>query len=256
MEKRFFLNSIDYEDKNALSNLYDKIQLAEKISKTVYTNEFYPPSVWKSITSMSRSLGISVYTNGIFEDSDRRMIAFTAEEADSYPITLMKIENKSRFHELQHRDYLGAIMSLGVKREKFGDMILKDNSCYAAVCEDISDYIRDNLDYIGKCPCIVELLQEFDVQNLSAKYERIVVFSTSMRLDCVVSALTNVSRAGAVDLIHGGKILLDYAEVSEKDRIVQEDSVITIRGFGKFKVEEQVGATQKGRLKLSIKKYM
>lgn len=256
MDKKSFLNTVNYEDKNALSNLYDKIQLAEKISRPVYTNEFYPPSVWKTISNMSKSLGINVYTSGIFEDCDRRVMAFSIEEVGDYPITLMKIENKSRFQELQHRDYLGAIMSLGIKREKFGDMILKDNSCYAAVCEDISDYIRDNLEHIGKCPCKIVLLQEFDVGKLSAQYERVMIFSTSLRLDCLVSSLANVSRTGAVDLIHAGKVLIDYSEAMEKDRIVQEDSVITIRGFGKFKLEEQIGATQKGRLKLSVKKYI
>lgn len=256
MDKKSFLNHIDYEDKNALSNLYDKIQLAEKISRPVFTNEFYPPNVWKTINAMKNIMGISVYTNGIFEDSERRVMAFSTEGIDFYPILLMRIENKSRFQELQHRDYLGAIMSLGIKREKFGDLIVNENSCYAAVCEDIFDYIRDNLTTIGKCPCKVEKMQALNLENISPRFERMAIHSTSLRLDCLISSICNVSRTKAVDLIQAGKVLIDYSEALEKDKTVEEGTVITIRGFGKYKLEEQNGSTQRGRLKLSLKKYI
>jgi RNA-binding protein YlmH len=256
MDKKSFVNAINFEDKNLLSNLFDKIKLAEKISKPVFTCEFYPPNVWRTIKDMNKSFGINIYTYGIFEDCERQMLCFSTEEPVDYPIQLIKIENKSKFESLGHRDYLGAIMALGIKREKYGDLILVEDGCYAAVSKEASDYIIYNLGTIGRCPCRVKTIENFNAQSISAKFENLVIHSTSMRLDCVISSICNLSRAKAVDIIQGGKVLIDYVEMQEKDKIVENGAVITIRGYGKFKFVEQLGSTQRGRLKLSMKKYV
>ena len=256
MDKKSFLNAINFEDKNSLSNLFDKIKLAEKTLKPVFTCEFYPPNVWKTIKDMSKSFSINIDTYGIFENCERRMLSFYAEEGKHYPIQLLNIENKSKFESLVHRDYLGAIMSLGIKREKYGDLILVGDGCYIAVSEEISDYIIYNLSTIGRCPCNVKVIEDFNAESISAKFENIIIHSTSMRLDCVISSLCNLSRTKAVDNIQGGKVLIDYVEMHEKDKIVENGAVITVRGYGKFKFIEQLGSTQSGRLKLSMKKYI
>jgi RNA-binding protein YlmH len=256
MDKKSFINAINFEDKNLLSNLFDKIKLAEKILKPVFTCEFYPPNVWGTIKDMSKSFGINVYTYGIFEDCERRMLCFSIEEPEDYPVQLLKIDNKSKFESLGHRDYLGAIMALGIKREKYGDLILVEGGCYAAVSKEVSDYIIYNLDTIGRCPCRVETIEDINAKSISAEFENLVIHSTSMRLDCVISSLCNLSRSKAVDIIQGGKALIDYVEIHEKDKIVENGAVITVRGYGKFKFIEEFGSTQKGRLKLSMKKYI
>lgn len=256
MDKKSFINAISFEDKNLLSSLFDKIKLAEKVLKPVFTSEFYPPNVWRAIKDMSKNFGCNVYTYGIFEDCDRRMLCFSLEEPEHYPIQLLRIVNKSKFENLGHRDYLGAIMALGIKREKYGDLILVGDGCYAAVSEEISNYIIYNLDTIGRCPCRVEAIEDISAQSISAEFENLVIHSTSMRLDCVISSLCNLSRSKAVDIIQSGKVLIDYVDMHEKDKIVENGAVITVRGYGKFKFIEEFGSTQKGRLKLSMKKYI
>jgi RNA-binding protein YlmH len=256
MDKKSFLNAINFEDTNLLSNLYDKINLSQKISKPIFTSEFYPPNVWKAVSDMNKSFNVNIFTNGVFEDCERRMMCFSIEQPDKYPIILLKIDNKSKFEKLEHRNYLGAIMALGIKREKYGDLIIEDDSCYIAVSEEISDYILNNLSSIGRCPCKIKTVYNYNEQVIRAKFENMVINSTSMRLDCVVSSLCNISRAKAVDIISGGKVLVDYIEMHEKDRLLDTDIVITIRGYGKFKIVEQLGSSQRGRIKLSMKKYI
>jgi RNA-binding protein YlmH len=256
MDKKSFLNAIRCEDKNLVSNLYDKIMLAEKVSKPIFSNEFYSPNLWKTIMTMEKKFGLNIYSNGVFEDSERRMLCFSVEQVFDYPINLLKFKNKSKFDKLGHRDYLGAIMALGIKREKFGDMIMKDDCCYAVVSEEITDYIFNNLISIGRCPCTIEILDNSVAQSICAKFDNLFIYSTSMRLDCIVSSLCNISRAKAVEIIQGGKVLVDYMELCEKDKLLDVDTVITIRGTGKFKLTEQLGSTQRGRLKLAIKKYI
>jgi len=258
MDKRTFLNSINFDDKNLLSNLYDKINLAKKTNKIVYSNEFLPPCVWKAIINMENNFDIEIDTFGFFEDCERKIMAFsrTAIETANYPVDLLKITNKSKFKTLQHKDYLGAIMSLGIKREKFGDMILSEDSIYTAVCIDISDYLNDNLTYIGKCPCEVEVIKDFNDISLEQNSKSMLIKITSLRLDCVVSSICSLSRAKAVELLDSGKVFLNYSESREKDKNVEALDTLTIRGFGKYKILEILGTTQKGKLKLSIKKYI
>ncbi|MCM0650405.1 YlmH/Sll1252 family protein [Clostridium swellfunianum] len=256
MDKKSFISTIKFEDDNLLSNLYDKIKLAEKISRPVFTSEFYPPNVWKIVKDMNKSFNINIYTCGIFEESERKMLCMAQEEPEKYPAKLIKIQNKSKFESLDHRDYLGAIMALGIKREKYGDLILDGNNCYAAVSEEISDYILYNLTSIGRCPCKVDIIDDYSDLNISARYEDFMLHSTSLRLDCIVSSICSLSRAKAVELIQASKVLIDYVDINEKDKVIEAGTVITVRGYGKFKFIEQIGSTQRGRLKLSMKKYI
>ncbi|MFL0246730.1 RNA-binding protein [Candidatus Clostridium stratigraminis] len=258
MDKKIFINSINFEDKNLLSNLYNKINLAEKINKIIYSNEFLPPSVWKAILNMKSSFHVEMDTCGIFEDSERKLMAFSkaAIETADYPVELIKIINKSKFRTLEHKDYLGALMALGIKREKFGDMILSENCIFTAACADISEYINQNLSYVGKCPCEIEIIKDINDISLTHNSKDVLIKITSLRLDCVVSSICGISRAKAALIIDSGKVLLNYAELREKDKNVEAQDILTIRGYGKYKILEIQGTTQKGKLKLSIKKYI
>lgn len=258
MDKKTFLNSIAYEDKILLSNLYDKIILANKVNTIVYTNEFYPPNVWRTLEKNSCGLGVNVYTYGVFEEAERRIIAFSNfDEVYSYPIKLIKVTSKSSFNKLEHKDFLGSLMSLGFKREKFGDLLMNEDSCYFTICEDVSNYVLVNMSSVGRTPCNVEVIDIDRYDEMpKAKFCDIIINTTSLRLDCVVGSICGMSRNKAVLLINQGKVLVDYVEVSEKDFLVERESCITIRGYGKFKIGEEIGMSLSGRCKLAIKKYI
>lgn len=257
MDKNYFLNSISCEDKNLISSIFNKIQLAEKSNKTVFTNDFLSPGIWNQILATCENNKIKSFTYGIFKDADRRMLSFSGEGSPIiYPISLLKISNNSKFSTLDHKDYLGALMSLGIKREKLGDLIIQDKICYAPVCSDISNYIINNLHTIGNSPCEVSEY-DYTLKELpERKFKERVIISTSLRLDGMISAICNVSRNNSVELISCGKILVNYFQCVKKDRIIKNDDTLTIRGYGKFKVAEIIGNTQKDRLKIAIKQYI
>ena len=257
MDKNYFLNSTNHEDDNLISNIFNKMQIAEKTNKIIFTNDFLSPSVWNQIVAICENYSVKAFTNGIFKDSDRRMLSFSSyEEPLIYPINLLKIKNSSKFTTLLHKDYLGAIMSLGIKREKLGDLIIKDEFCYAPVCSDISSYIINNLKDIGNCPCTVTEY-DYTLQELpQRKFEEKIVISTSLRLDGMVAAICNVSRNNSVGLIASGKILVNYFQCIKKDKLIKCNDTLTIRGYGKFKVLDIIGSTQKDRLKVAIVQYI
>ncbi|MCY6959643.1 YlmH family RNA-binding protein [Clostridium brassicae] len=260
MNKKEFIKSVDCEDKTLLSNIYDKVLLSNKINNNIYLNEFYPPTIWKSLQNISHSLNCEIGTFGVFRDSERRMISILIDEGQdyvfNYPLNLIKINNKSSFSNLEHSDYLGALMALGVKRGKFGDLIVHDDTCYVPVSNDICSYVIENLDKIGKCPCSVHILDLNEDIIPEYKFLEKTIITTSRRIDCVIAALCGISRNASVEFIKKGKVLLDYHKVDNKDRLLNEGVVITVRGYGKFKILENVGKTQKDRFKVKIKKYI
>ena len=255
MKKDDFLKLVNNEDEAVVLKLYDRLTLAQKSGKTVYTKEFYTPGVWSKLSQMSSALEVNVLYDGIFEEAERRMVAFYSQGEVYMPIKAICITNKSKFHALQHKDYLGAIMSLGIKREKIGDLVVSGSKGYCAVCEDIATYLMSNLTSIGHCPC--EVTEVVDYESIpSYNFEEKVVLTTSMRADCMVSSISGLSRSKSVDILKSGKVLVNYNEVREKDYEVTMLSTLTIRGYGKFKVVDVVGSSGSGRLKILLKKFV
>lgn len=256
MDKKDFLKAIDYNDKDLLSNIFEKYCIFTKTGREVIINEFLPPPVWHKLMLLSGKLDTIISTSGFFEEAERRMLSFSYEEVKEFPYKILKINNKSRFRHLEHKDFLGSLMALGIKREKAGDLILKDDTCYTVVCSELSEYIKTNLNSIGNCPCNVEELNLNDELNIQAEYAIINMLCTSLRLDCIIGSICNISRNKAVDMIEQGRILVDYEVITDKSRNIQYDSVLTIRGFGKFKLLKSNGLTQRGREKIQLKKYI
>ncbi|MFD3157423.1 RNA-binding protein [Haloimpatiens sp. FM7330] len=258
MNKDKFINSFNNADKIILSNIYDKIILANKIPKVIYCSEFYTPNIWKRLLEMRGSFNINTYCFGIFEESERRMLAFSNDFYSEleYPLDLLKIKLKSSFTNIKHKDFLGAILGLGIKREKLGDLILEGKTCYAAVSSDVSDYIIYNLQSIGSSPCLVQKVDMRESSIPCYDFEDKIIIMNSNRLDAFVSRLCNISRSKSVELIKNGKVLIDYACTNKKDVELRENFILTIRGYGKFKIDKQVGFTQKGKIKVLVKKFI
>lgn len=258
MNKNEFLNRFINEDRLILSNIFDKINLAIKIQVPVYTNEFYTSGICRAAEELSNLLGIKISTYGIFENSEKNMIAFSYKEDNfySFPLKLIKVENKSKFNKLNHKDYLGAIMSIGINRNKFGDLIVIENSCYVAVSEDILSYMLDNLNSIGKCSCNIYELELTESNIPKIKFQEFNIIVSSLRLDCLISSICNISRNRAVELINRGNVFLNYAAEKEKDYKVSFGSTITIRGYGKYKLFSDTGVTAKNRMKILMKKFV
>lgn len=244
------------EIRSLLSLIYEKFRIHNTTGKTIYCNEFYTPNIWRAMESLSVKLNSNIFAFGVFKEAERKIIAFSFDEPSSYPISLLKIISKSKFQEINHKDYLGAIMSLGIKREKIGDIIKKEDFAFVAVHSELVEYIKSNLDSISNVKCII---QEVDIalQEIPEYiFQEFTEIISSLRLDCVVSAICNISRSKAENIIKEGKVLIDYRVEHKKDFSLLYNSTITIRGYGKFKLAEEIGKTKGDRLKILIKKFI
>ncbi|MHC1720988.1 MAG: RNA-binding protein [Clostridiaceae bacterium] len=243
-------------DPGVFPNLYNKIIMAEKTGKTVYSSEFYPPNIWSNLIRMESYFDVSFSTYGIFEDSERRVIGFGSGDFDEFPVKLVKIKTNTKFSAVEHKDYLGSIMSLGIRREKFGDLILSEDACYAAVYEDVAGYLLNNLNKVKNSPCTIEVLDPACDEKPKHRFEFINTTASSQRLDCVTASICSISRTKSDELIRQGKVLVNYSTAHKRDLELDEDDIIVIRGYGKFIFNAVKGYTGSGRLKIELKKFI
>lgn len=234
--------------------IYDKFRLANERDITVFSNSFLPPNIWSFFYENSNKHICKVETNGLFKECERRVISFNNLYEVEYPIIMLIVESNSNFIELTHRDYLGAILSLGIERDKIGDIVIQHNKAYVPVMNDICSYIYNNLIIIAKTPVTVKIVDNYDDIPIVELQEEAIIVS-SLRIDNFICKLAKVSRGKAIELIDSGKVLVDYSKIKSKSQEISKETRITIRGIGKFIVGDIIGETKSGKQRVIIKKY-
>lgn len=235
--------------------VYDKYRLANDRDINVFTNTFLSPNIWSFFKENFDNNIFKVDTNGYFKESERRVIAFNNIYNVEYPIVMLKIESNSNFNKLTHRDYLGSILSLGIERDKIGDVVIKENCAFVPVIEDIWSFIYNNVTTIGRTPVEVTLVE--DIESVpTVEFKEDVIIVSSLRIDNFISKIANISRGKSIELIDSGKILVNYSKIKNKSQEIEKDARITIRGIGKFIVGDILGETKSGKQRVVIKKYI
>ncbi|RHF70130.1 RNA-binding protein [Fusobacterium mortiferum] len=257
MDRKKFQNMFVEIDEFLIGAICDDIELCEEIEYPVYSKYFYPPQVCKKLSQIEyREYNFSLC--GISEGCEKNMIAvkpkdFPQEEL-YFPVKYFKITNRSKFKELEHKHYLGTIMSFGIKRELMGDLIVEDDSCYGIVSEEIFDFLVDNLKEVGRNPVTVEEVDRNQVPSL--KFEELVDSVSSVRLDNIVSVMINNSRSKGLELIETGEVSVNYVVDKEKNSPLKEGDIVTIRKKGKFIFEKILGENKKGKIRVLIKRFI
>lgn len=201
---------------------------------------------------------------GGFDDCERKTavffpdyadgIEYLKENSDLSPIVCLDIK-KDNFSMLTHRDYLGAVMGLGIRRETVGDIIVHSDGCTMAVVRSVASYIEQNLTSVGRGSVKVTVNDTFEIRADDSVFENKRCCVSSMRLDAVVSAAFMMSRNSAAERIKRGDVLVNGVVVVKSDAKVVFGSKIVIHGSGKVIVEEDAGITKKGRQAFIIRKY-
>lgn len=163
----------------------------------------------------------------------------------------------SGFVALSHRDYMGAILNLGIKRAMLGDIAVQGESACTAYCTEAAGrVISSELEKIGRDPVKVTVRPVTPGERIIRQFAELTATVASLRLDCVVRELAGVSREGAQRLIASGAVELGHREETAPDTRVAEGSIISVRGVGKFRLASVVGTTRKDRIRVRIFRYV
>lgn len=247
------LKNFNKDEHDDVIKIYEMMQLSYLKGIPVFSKIFCTPNIWMYFTKTFSTKTFKVEAKGYFEESDRRVISFNNIYDSEYPYQIIKIKNNSKFSKLQHKDYLGSIMSLGVNREKFGDLRVSDDYAIMPVYEDIAEYIITNLNSVGKSPVNCEFV--YDNEYIESDFIEEIITVSSLRLDSFVAKLAKTSRSKALDFINENKVLVDYCKTNDKSLELNVDERITIKGIGKYVIGNIIGNTKSGKYKINIKKY-
>lgn len=163
----------------------------------------------------------------------------------------------SGFCTLTHRDYLGAIMGLGLERDAIGDVAIQNDREAVVFCSaTIRDFLCQMLETVGKDHVRCRPWQLDESFTDGKKYQPIHDTVASARLDCVVAALANLSREAAQGAIRSGLVELNFEPAERNDLSVEAPATVSIRGHGRFFVRSLGGETRKGRIRLFAEKLI
>lgn len=199
---------------------------------------------------------------GGMEDCERRIARLGGEEMMGYeepfPIRCLKAEpNQQKFaDQLGHRDVLGSLMNLGVERSNIGDIILCDNVAYIFCHERLSEFLAAELTQIKHTPVRCSVVENLPEAAVLRRTESVGVQVASVRLDALIAKVYNLSRGDSLELFRLKRVFVD-GKLCENNRYsVKENEVISVRGFGKFKYRSQDGVSRKGKLNVTVEKYV
>lgn len=199
------------------------------------------------------------FSYGGYPDGERKVICFCGNDSIlsisdiNFPITCIKIvpKNQKFSDDLNHRDFLGAVLNLGIERCKLGDILIDDNTGYMFCHEAISDFITDQLIKVKHTHVIASVIEKNDF-SYEPKYKEITGTVSSVRLDSILSVAFKGSRSSLSGLIEGGKVFVNNRVVLNNSYSLKEHDVISVRGFGKFIFAGTGSQTKKGRYSVKI----
>lgn len=252
--------NISPDDKLIVSKVFDAVRSAERQYTEKTIGFLDPHQVRVASAEIAGEIPPDLKTEffGGYEEAERCMFICCPEyiepDYDSL-ISVLEITGRN-IADLSHRDYLGSLMGLGIKRENIGDILPFDDKCLVFVRPEMAGYIIDNLTKIGRHGISIRsvVLSNTSIPKKKTQFMRETV--SSLRLDCVVSAALNISRSKAAELIKAERVNLNFETAKSVSCIVCEGDLISVRSFGRFKLTEICGITRKGRNSIIIEKYI
>lgn len=224
---------------------------------TLYLSDFLDPREQQIVSSIignaNEETKYIFFGGGDETERQRGIIAPYYEEITEkqFEITLLEGTFDSKFNRLEHRDILGAFMSLGIDRKKVGDIFVADDRFQIIVTAELSSYIMMNLTQIKNARID---LKERDFSNLIRKLDQWKTASqtvSSLRLDIMVKEIYRISRKDAVSYIKGNRVKVNHTDIDDPSVQVIADDLISVRGHGRSKIVEINGRTRKDKIRVT-----
>lgn len=241
-----------------LERCFDWIQRSLTRYQPVVTPFLDPREQFILETLIRRELEVVSFKDGGFSTAERCRVVlgpdYLQEEPDLFHLAFLRLETRSG-KSLDHPDVLGSLMGLGLKREKIGDILPHKFGCDVVIVGELSEFICTHLTQVGKEHVT---LQEISHEELLVQQQAMTlrtVSVASLRVDAIVSEGLRLSRTKAAMLIKGGKCKVNWKVVDQTSFLIKEGDMISIRGYGRFRIKILDRLTKKGRKLVEIASY-
>ena len=248
------------EERMLLAKLWDKMNAGMRREIFESTGFLSPQEQEMARYLFGSAPGLQFF--GGYDDAERKMLCYLPEYlcedfllgSDS-PIVCLHASFYSG-DSLTHRDFLGALMGIGIQRETVGDICVGNGMCDFFVTREIAPYILQTLTSAGRTKITLTQIDISQAQITAPEVKEIRDTLSSLRLDSVVSAGFRISRSLAAEAISAGKAAVDGLPAEKPDKLIREGSKISLRGSGKILLFRVGELTKKGRISVTIHRYI
>lgn len=244
------------EEKPFIEKMTEWVALVSKRKIAKCTDFLDPRQVEILTTIANRSTDVHVFFHGGYDGAERVRAWMTVEDEeptfDQFGLALIQIENRNAFSSLNHRDYLGALLHLGLIRDKFGDVLVRDRDAQIIVHADMVEFALAHLHQVGRSNVLVQQIDFAQLDVPTAALEEKIITVASLRLDAVLAEVLRLARAKVQALIKSGKVKVNW-KVEESAAVeIHVHDTLSVRGFGRFVVIRENGRSKKGKIVLAI----
>ncbi|WP_323702656.1 RNA-binding protein [Mammaliicoccus sp. Dog046] len=244
------------EEKEDIDLFINKCEIADRNYQPVLTDFLDPREQFILKTIVGRFDTLEVHFFGGDEQSERKraIVApdyFTPSEED-YEMVLIELKYPSKFVNLTHRNILGTIMSLGIDRNQLGDIIVNDRIQFI-LTKRFESYIMLELTKIKGAGIKLSTIPFENMIQSNEHWLTHDVTVSALRLDVIVKHITNTSRALSKKLIEGKRVKVNHREIDAVDFIVEENDLLSIKGYGRAVIVANNGESKKGKLRITYR---
>ena len=250
------------QERLVLARALDKLELARARSVPAHT-PFLSLAEQEGVARLTAACGHPAHAFwGGWEGAERKVCAFLPDwmeedalQGEEGPIAAVALSLPQEA-KLTHRDYLGAILGLGLSREKLGDLLVGPGGCQVLLLREVEPILLTQLDQVGRYRAKAAPLPLGELRPPEQKTKTLRDTVAALRLDAVAASGFSLSRSKMAALIASGKVAVNGREQDKPDRPVAEGDVLTCRGLGKCVLREVSGTSRKGRIMLVLERYL
>lgn len=218
----------------------------EKI-KRGESSGFLDPLELKIVISKLKKNEYEIYS--VYEECDKKILY-------KNNIPNVKLYKINSYEKLKHQEIMGSLYSLSIDKSMIGDIIIDEDNYYFYIIDKMSSFIENNLFMIGNKYVTIEEIDISKMKDYKKKYEIKNMIVSSLRMDTIVSRITNTSRNNSIELIKNKNVILNYSILKDGSITLKENDIFSIRRYGKYKFSKIIKNTKKDNIVIEYFKYI
>lgn len=261
MNKEDIIRQLKISDTDQIPKVKRVIDLFNQVKKKydLVSSDFLSPDILGYIEKISFNYpDINVVLNGGYDDAEYKKLTIYPDYLEEVELDIVAVDitYHEKYGSVAHRDVLGALLGLGLKREVIGDILLEDGHVQVLTSHHVATLVSSQLSKIGRMTVSTEVVA---LSQLIEKIESVKIINTtvkSLRLDAIIASGYNMARSKAVDLIKAERVKLNHNVSVQTSKELKSGDLISVKGKGRIKVNRIDGLTKKDRYKVVLKKFI
>lgn len=229
-------------------------------NRRFFVTEFLDPNGFAiAETVAAYEDALTLQSQGGFATAERVKAAFICRDFRGeavFPVEAVAAEWDARYYQLTHRDVLGGLLALGIKRGVVGDILMVSGGCQIVVDASITSFVLNELQRIGAANVKTRRIELSELQPRPETVKEIRSTVASLRLDSIAAAGFGLSRTQMTEEIQAERVKVNWKDTKSPAQIVKAGDIISFRGRGRVEIVEITGQTKKGRTGVLLKRYM